>query len=90
MARKRTKKQKKQTDQKLKSRNVSVALNESGMPEVVADSKKSVRKPVHKAQNKSTKMNKSQVSLIYKDLLKTAVVSLIVFILLLFIFVYMR
>lgn len=81
MANKRTRKQKRQAEKRRKQESV-VSLDRSGKAVVSLQEKKS--------ENKSTKMNKSQVSLVYKDLLKTAVVSLIVFILLLFIFVYMR
>lgn len=81
MANKRTRKQKRQAEKRRKQASV-VSLDKSEKAVVSLQEKKS--------ENKSTKMNKSQVSLVYKDLLKTAVVSLIVFILLLFIFVYMR
>ena len=82
MARKKTKKQKRVSD--TRKHVAKVSLGENGMP-VVTSSKRDVSK-----KNTTTKLDQTQVSLVYRDLLKTAVVTLVVFVVLLFIFVYMR
>jgi len=78
MARHKTKKQKKQSDIKTNSINLEGVTLES---EDTSNKSKKI---------KTTVFTKSQVKLLYKDLLKTAAVSLFVFIVLLSIFVYMR
>jgi len=78
MARHKTKKQKKQSDIKTNSINLEGVTLES---EDTSNKSKKI---------KTTVFTKSQVKLLYKDLLKTAAFSLFVFIVLLSIFVYMR
>ena len=82
MARKKTKQQKIQSEARKKQ--VTVFLNESGLP-VVSPTKKPISQ-----ENRATKLSQSQVSLVYKDLLKTLIVTVVVFTVLLFIFVYLR
>ena len=81
MARKKTKKQKRVADQKVVAPKIIV--DESGAVSVVSEKKS-------KSKIKSTVFTNSQVSLLYKDLLKTFLVTIIVFVVLLSIFAYMR
>lgn len=80
MARKKTKKQKKKADSRVNE--ISINLEEVVSDLLITSSKSK--------KNKTTFFSESQVKLLYKDLLKTAVVTLVVFIVLLLIFVYMR
>ena len=82
MARRKTKKQKKQTDNKVNQNSIN--LEEVVLESISKDTSDKSKKI------KTTIFSQSQVKLLYKDLLKTAVVTLVVFIVLLSIFMYMR
>jgi len=81
MARKKTKLQKKIADQRVIT--PTVLIDDSGAVSVI-------KLKESKSKIKSTVFDDSQVSLLYKDLLKTFLVTVIVFSVLLFIFMYMR
>ena len=82
MARKKTKKQKKQSE--LRTHQVKVTVSDSGLPVITSTKKAEISK------NNATHLEQTQVSLLYRDLLKTLTVTLVVFFVLLFIFLYMR
>lgn len=82
MARRKTKKQKKQSDSRVKvAAQTTVSVSENREPVVLEQPKQKI---------KTTIFTQSQVKLLYKDLLKTLVVTVLVFIVLLSIFIYMR
>lgn len=84
MARKKTKSQKIKTAKKTKNTiTTNVVVSETGVVTIEAKSTKESR-------IKSTPYSDSQVSLIYKDLLKTAITTLVVFSILISIFIYVR
>lgn len=82
MARKRTKKQKKAAE---KRTNEAPVVGIDQVATVVLP-----KKTTPKTKNTATVLDQSQVSLLYKDLRKTLIISVIVFLVLLSIFLYMR
>jgi len=85
MARYKTKKQKKKADNRISSQPV-YDLNQINIDLETKPKKTSI----NTAKNQTTVFSKSQVNLLYKDLGKTLVVTLVVFFVLLSIFLYMR
>lgn len=88
MARRKSKKQKKQTDARTRSANL---VKKSGSSSY--SSEEEINLPVldtNSKKSKTTVFSETQVKLLYKDLFKTLIVTLVVFIVLLSIFVYMR
>jgi hypothetical protein len=96
MARYKTKKQKKKAAKKIKNfavNPVNLEKSDTSAFSSALSSSKNVKSEIiinKKRETPTTVFSKSQVKLLYRDLFKTLVVTIIVFTVLLSIFLYMR